>query len=148
MSLYNVIMIVLISLIFFVFIIWAVVDIVIKLEKNDIDESQSQEIDILMQDDSVDKINNILDTHIKNAGNNYISLTLNYSDELYITEAIEHEMSTYIFQSVKKNITPALIKTLSLIYIINSEDQLDELLKFRIKLYLITEIVRLNQDTD
>lgn len=148
MNSYNITIIILLSLILIVFIIWVIADLATKLDNIDVNELSNQEIDILIQDDSIDKINNILDTHIKNAGSNYISLTINYSEDIYITEALGEEMSEYIFQSVKKNMTPATIKLLSLIYTIDSEEQLDEILKFRIKLFMITEIVRLNQDVD
>lgn len=113
-----------------------------------IDDSLSNNMKILLKKDSVEKINNILDTHIRNASNNYMSLTVNYNNDIYITDAIQKEMSEYIFLSVKKNMTKTMIDTLSLIYVINAEEDINEILRFRIKLFMITEIVKTNQDIE
>lgn len=112
-----------------------------------IDDSKSN-MKLLLKKDSVERINNILDTHIRNASNNYMSLTVSYTNEIYITDAMQKEMSEYIFQTVKKNMTQTMIDALSLIYVINTEEDLNEILIFRIKLFMITEIVKTNQEIE
>lgn len=106
-----------------------------------------EKMKILLEDQPIDKIDIIIDTNIQNAADHYMDLTFMYRkpDDIYITEDMEKEMSEYIFQSVKKDITKPVFELLSLIHCLNTEDDIDELLRFRIKLFMISLLVKTNK---
>lgn len=101
----------------------------------------------LMRKNAVEDINSVLDSFISDAADNYLALTVSFMDnKVYITEKIQKEMTDYIFGMVKRNMTDTIRNLLGLIYIIDTEEKLDELLQFRIKLYMINIMVNLNKD--
>ena len=116
-----------------------------KIENKDI-KDPSKEIDIILQsDDIVNKVNKLIDDLIINASNIYTILTIDSSDDgKYINSSVSDQMAEYIFQTIKKNMTFSIFNTIKLVYVINDEKDLDNLLKLRIKLYMINIIINNN----
>lgn len=116
-----------------------------KIVNKDTKDS-SKEIDIILQsDDIVDKVNKLIDDLIENASNIYTILTIDSSDDgKYINSTASDLMAEYIFQTIKKNMTFSIFNTIKLVYVINDEKDLDNLLKLRIKLFMINIIINNN----
>lgn len=116
-----------------------------KIENKDTKDS-SKEIDIILQsDDIVNKVNKLIDDLIENASNIYTILTIDSSDDgKYINSTASDQMAEYIFQTIKKNMTFSIFNTIKLVYVINDEKDLDDLLKLRIKLFMINIIINNN----
>ncbi len=116
-----------------------------KIENKDTKDS-SKEIDIILQsDDIVNKVNKLIDDLIENASNIYTILTIDSSDDgKYINSTASDLMAEYIFQTIKKNMTFSIFNTIKLVYVINDEKDLDNLLKLRIKLFMINIIINNN----
>jgi hypothetical protein len=107
--------------------------------------SNTERLKILLQDNSVDKINSCIDQFIENAANMYTLLKLSQDPNHYITEDMQKEMSSYILGSVKKNMTEDILSLISMIYVINSPEDIDDYLNIRIKLYILSFMVNYNQ---
>lgn len=118
-----------------------------KKKKVIVDKKQNNEkIKILLSEKNIiEKINEIIDSLISNASSNYKILTIkDDKTEGYITPDMEKEMSDYIFQTVKNNMTEDIKDIISLIYVIDTEKKLDSLLLLRIKFYMINQIISNN----
>lgn len=117
-----------------------------KIENKDTKKDSSKEIDIILQsDDIINKVNKLIDDLIENASNIYTILTIDSSDDgKYINSTVSDQMAEYIFQTIKKNMTFSIFNTIKLVYVINDEKDLDNLLKLRIKLFMINIIINNN----
>jgi hypothetical protein len=106
-------------------------------------EVSDSKIKIILEDDSFDKVNQLIDSLINDAITMYYILN-GVVEESYITEKTTKEIQNYVFGTVKKNMTNGVLATIGLFYKIDKEEDLDELLKLRIKLHLISEITKQN----
>lgn len=102
---------------------------------------------LLLEDDIIDKVDNIIDTNIRMASDNYLDLTFGFRNinDSYLTEEMQNEMTEYIYQSVQKNMTKDVVALISLVHKINSEEELEELLRFRIKMFMISLLIKTNK---
>lgn len=96
---------------------------------------------ILSNDNIIDKINNIIDKLISDAADMYMILNVNYKQDHYINADETETMKLYIYGTVKKNMTDSIKEMISLIYDISDDKKLEDLLLFRIKIYMISVIV-------
>lgn len=87
---------------------------------------------------------NMIDNFIDEALNTYFKLEAPEEDH-YITREESTNISKYLLASVSKNMTPSVIHTLSLVYNINTDEELTKFLKLRIKLRMIDLIVNVNR---
>lgn len=108
-------------------------------------KNSGDRLKILLEDNCVDKINSCIDQFIENAANMYTLLKLSQDPNHYITEDMKNEMSNYILASVKKNMTEDVLSLLSMIFVINSDKDIEDYLNIRIKLYILTFMVNYNQ---
>lgn len=99
---------------------------------------------IVMEKDSLNNVNILLDTIIKDAIDMYNILN-GVTDETYYTEEMNNEMSVYVFGMTKKKMTKPVRDAIGLFYTINTEKDLDEVIKLRIKLHLIDVISQQNR---
>ena len=102
---------------------------------------------LLLEDDIIDKVDNIIDTNIRMASDNYLDLTFGFRNinDSYLTEEMQTEMSEYIYQSVQKNMTKDVVALISLVHKINNEEELEELIRFRIKMFMISLLIKTNK---
>lgn len=98
---------------------------------------------LVIQNDSFDNVNKMLDTIIKDAIEMYTILN-GVEQDTYITNEMTNEMYDYVFGMTYKKMTPAVRSALGLFYNIDQEDELTNLLRLRIKLHLINEIYQQN----
>lgn len=104
-----------------------------RLKSTNIDHTN--DINILLGDKAVDKINALLDKLISEAADKYKILVI--KDELYITSKQIDEMTTYVTAMVNKNMTSSVLAALKLIYKIDNKKDLKDVLDLRIKIYMI-----------
>ena len=104
-----------------------------RLKSTNIDHTN--DINILLGDKAVDKINTLLDKLISEAADKYKILVI--KDELYITSKQIDEMTTYVTAMVNKNMTSSVLAALKLIYKIDNKKDLKDVLDLRIKIYMI-----------
>ena len=109
-------------------------------------KKESVSVDILrlvIQSDSFDNVNKMLDTIIKDAIEMYTILN-GVDQETYITNEMTNEMYDYVYGMTYKKMTPAVRSAIGLFYNVDKESDLIDLLKLRIKLHLINEIYQQN----
>ena len=101
----------------------------------------------LLQDDIIDKIDRLIDINIEMASNNYLDLTfgLRNIDDSYLTEEMQKEMEEYIYQSTMKGMTKEIRELISLVHRIDEEKDLEELIRFRIKMFMISLLIKTNK---
>ncbi len=100
-------------------------------------------IKLVLEKNSFDNVNILIDTIIKDAIDMYNILN-GVSDETYINTKMTEEMASYVYGMTVKKMTPAVKGAIGLFYKIDTEDELEDLLKLRIKLHLINEIYQQN----
>ena len=119
-----------------------------KKEKNinpPINVTSTEKIKLLLEKDSVENINNIIDSLIKQAIDRYMILNVNFNKEAYLNEDAINELSLYAFGTVKDNMTPTVKELIGLIYDISTDEKMDEFIKLRIKIYVLAIVVKTNQ---
>ena len=101
---------------------------------------------ILKQDNYIEKVNELIDSLIRNAGETYVILNPNFnSSDKYITEHESEDMQQYIYIFISGNMTPDIKKIISSVYDISTDDKLKSILKLRIKLYILSLLVNANK---
>ena len=107
--------------------------------------SEIEKIKLLLEDKSLDKINDFIDGLIKEPVDRYMLLNVNWDADAYMNEQLINEMSLYVFGSIKQCMTPTMVEFIGLIHDVSTEDKLDEYLKLRIKMYIIAVVLKTNQ---
>ena len=102
-------------------------------------------LNALLSDKTVENIDTMVDGFISNAGDMYTLLKLSQNQTHYISEEIKNEMTSYIFGTVKKNMTPTVRQIIGLIHNVDEEEELDKYLDLRIKMYVLNYMVNYNQ---
>lgn len=105
----------------------------------------TEKIKILLEKDSIENIDNMVDEIIKRSADRYMILNVNFKELPYITERDTDELTKYIFGSVKMDMTDTVEETIGLIHNISTEKQLDDFLNLRIKMYVLALLVKTNQ---
>ena len=100
-------------------------------------------IKLVLEKNSFDNVNILIDTIIKDAIDMYNILN-GVNDETYINTKMTEEMASYVYGMTVKKMTPAVKGAIGLFYKIDTDDELEDLLKLRIKLHLINEIYQQN----
>lgn len=99
----------------------------------------------LEKNDIIGKVDSIVDSFINESANMYRVLSLTKNQNNYIKEHEISEMTNYIFLSVKKNMTTVILTLISLVHVIENDEELDKYLNIRIKLYMINFVTQYNQ---
>ena len=113
-------------------------------ERNKDNSIDIDKIKMVMEKDSLDNVHVLLDTIISDAIGMYNILN-GVTDETYYTEEMNNEMSVYVFGMTKKKMTKPVRDALGLFYEINTDKDLDDIIKLRIKLHLINVISQQNK---
>lgn len=99
---------------------------------------------VLDEDNILDKINNLIDTMIKDAIELYSIFNI-FNEETYINNEMAEELSNYCLGMVKNKLTDTMKNTIGIVYDISTEKKLDDVIKLRIKLHIINYMVEQNQ---
>lgn len=110
-----------------------------------VDNTSVEKIKILMEKDSIDKINIFIDELIKNAADKYMILNVGYKEDPYLKSTNIEELTLYVIGMVKQNMTKSVIDTIGLIYDVDTEEKLDKFLELRIKIYVLSLSVKVNK---
>lgn len=110
-----------------------------------VDNTSVEKIKILMEKDSIDKINIFIDALIKNAADKYMILNVGYQEDPYLKSTNIEELTLYVIGMVKQNMTKSVIDTIGLIYDVDTEEKLDKFLELRIKIYVLSLSVKVNK---
>lgn len=116
-----------------------------KETKSDIDLSQ-----YVFDKDEPQLYTNVLrlvDSFIDEALETYLKIQA-YPPDHYITSEEAKTISSYVLASVAKNMTPSVVNIISSVYVINSDQDLTDFLKLRIKLRIVDVMVNVNIPTD
>lgn len=115
--------------------------------KNVISNPKVSDIDrirILLETDSISKIDGILNTFISNAADIYQILELSQNQKEIITSEDINKMVNYIVASVNKNMTDDTISLLKLIHKLDSPKDINDLIELQTKLYVLKFVVDYN----
>ena len=106
--------------------------------------SDIDRIRILLETDSISKIDGILNTFISNAADIYQILELSQNQKEIITSEDINKMVNYIVASVNKNMTDDTISLLKLIHKLDSPKDINDLIELQTKLYVLKFVVDYN----
>ena len=102
-----------------------------------IKQANPEIIKILLEEEYFKKVNNLIDSLITGASENYVVFALPANPNHYLTEKETEKMSKYIFGMVKKNLTENVLSVISTVYKLDTEKDIDDLIHLRIKLHII-----------
>lgn len=120
----------------------------LKLSKKETKEKESSkinEVKILLEDKSLEKIDDVVDGLIKNAVDIYMVLNVNFNTDAYLNDDSIKELTQYAFGMVKRNMTPSVMELIGLTNDISTEEKLNEYLNLKIKMYILAVVVKTNQ---
>lgn len=101
-------------------------------------------IKILLEENAVDRIDEVLDTYINNAASIYQVLEIAKSQKEFLNSEDIERMISYISTMVLKNMTPETISLLSITHILNTQKDLMDLINLRTKLYVLNFSIGFN----
>ena len=140
------------SIIFFgIFIILLILDLRSDSKGNEnkiepVIENNTEKIKILLSENAIEKVDNLVDSLIKNAIDKYMILNVNFDKEKYLNAGDQEQMTLYVTGMVMNNMTDTVRSTIGLVYDISTEQKLKEFLDIRIKMSLLVVIVNQNKD--
>ena len=108
----------------------------------------SELLKILLSENSVNKIDEIIDTFIHNAGDMYNILVLSSNTVNYMTEEDINRMQDYIILTVENNMTDSVLELVKLIHKIDNQQDIYDFISLRTKLYMINFVVDYNRLID
>lgn len=114
--------------------------------KKEITENSGVDVEVtklILQKDSYENVNNMLDTIIKDAIDMYMILQ-HVTDDTYLTNKIINEMSAYVYGMTYNKMTPGVLSTLGLFYDVSTDAKLADVLKLRIKLHVVNTVQEQN----
>ena len=113
----------------------------VEKENNEIDLDR---IKILLEDRAVDRIDEVLDTYIRNAASIYQVLEIAKTQKEFLNSDDIERMISYISTMVLKNMTAETVSLLSITHIINSQKDIIDLVNLRTKLYVLNFSIEFN----
>ena len=140
------------SIIFFgIFIILLILDLRSDSKGNEnkiepVIENNTEKIKILLSENAIEKVDNLVDSLIKNAIDKYMIFNVNFDKEKYLNAGDQEQMTLYVTGMVMNNMTDTVRSTIGLVYDISTEQKLKEFLDIRIKMSLLVVIVNQNKD--
>lgn len=111
-------------------------------EKEDVNVDKMK---ILLEENAVNKIDEVLDTYINNAAAIYQVLEIAKSQKEYLNNEDIERMIAYITTMVQKNMTKESVALLSLTHVIDNDNDLNDLIKLRTKLYVLNFSIGFNE---
>lgn len=119
-----------------------------RKNKKQIKENYNNELDkakVLLEDKSIEKINDVVEELIKTAVDRYMVLNVNFNSDAYLNSEGQRELSLYVLGSIRENMTPAVKELIGLIQDISTEEKLNNYLELQIKMYILAVVVKTNQ---
>ena len=101
-------------------------------------------VKILLENNAVDRIDEVLDKYIINAANIYQVLEIAKTQKEFLNSEDIERMISYISTMVLKNMTPETISLLSITHVINNNKDLIDLIQLRTKLYVLNFSIEFN----
>lgn len=115
-----------------------------KKEKVSITNSNTEKIKILLEDGSIDKVDNFINKLISNAIDQYMIMRAN-TKEHYINEKESEAIIRYTYATIKSNMTQNTKDVIGLLYDISTEQKLEDLLMLKIKINVLALLVDNNK---
>ena len=115
-----------------------------RVEKENNNEIDLDRIKILLEDRAVDRIDEVLDTYIRNAASIYQVLEIAKTQKEFLNSDDIERMISYISTMVLKNMTAETVSLLSITHIINSQKDIIDLVNLRTKLYVLNFSIEFN----
>lgn len=103
---------------------------------------------IVLQDNFVAKVNQLIDSIIKEYAEIYQVMVLSTNEDKaqYITTEQQDEMQKYVIHMTMKNISPEVRSIIKLVYNIDDPKEFRDMISIRVKLYLINFIIEYNKE--
>ena len=114
---------------------------------NMIEDVSLEEIKFVIDKDTVDNINNLLNKLISDAADTYRILVVDNDSETLSDKEVR-AITSYIKYKVSHSMTPTILATLSLIYDVSDMDKISALLDEKIKIYMVGMIVNRNKQVN
>ena len=143
----DIILITILSILFGLFVIFGIGLFIILSERTknkQVVERNPEIIKIILNKDSFEDVNNLIDSFIKDAIQLYRILNV-VVEETYLNKDTLKEMEAYVYQTVMKKMSPDIINVISMFYVIESHKDIEDIIKLRIKLHLIQNAVSQNK---
>ena len=115
-----------------------------RVEKENNNEIDLDRVKILLEDRAVDRIDEVLDTYIRNAASIYQVLEIAKTQKEFLNSDDIERMISYISTMVLKNMTAETVSLLSITHIINSQKDIIDLVNLRTKLYVLNFSIEFN----
>lgn len=115
--------------------------------KSNKQKRNTEVMNIILEKDSYTDVNALIDAFIKDAIELYRILNV-VVEETYLTKDKIKEMEGYVYQTVKRKMTKDIVDLISLFYVVESEKDIDDIIRLRIKLHLIQNAVEQNKPID
>ena len=115
--------------------------------KKETEKRNTEVMNIVLKKDSYTEVNALIDAFIKDAIELYRILNV-VVEETYLTKDKLKEMEGYVYQTVKRKMTKDVVDIISLFYVVESEKDIDDIIRLRIKLHLIQNAVEQNKPID
>jgi hypothetical protein len=115
-----------------------------RVEKENNNEINLDRVKILLEDRAVDRIDEVLDTYIRNAASIYQVLEIAKTQKEFLNSDDIERMISYISTMVLKNMTAETVSLLSITHIINSQKDIIDLVNLRTKLYVLNFSIEFN----
>ena len=109
------------------------------------EDTNVDKMKILLEENAVNKIDEVLDTYINNAAVIYQVLEIAKSQKEYLNNEDIERMIAYITTMVQKNMTKESVALLSLTHVIDNDNDLNDLIKLRTKLYVLNFSIGFNE---
>ena len=118
----------------------------LEIEKIKTEKPDPKLLELLTKEKSFENINKVLDDLIEKVVNDYTLLALSRDNDNYLNSKQIETMENYVVESVKRNMSKTLIQLLGLIYKIDTDKDLHEVVKLKCKSYLIGFVSQYNAD--
>lgn len=115
-----------------------------KEKKNTKNGNNIEKIKILLEDNSIEKIDGFINNLINQAIEQYMVLNVN-TKEHYINEKESEAIIRYVYATLKINMTQNTKDVIGLIYDVSTDQKLEDLLMLKIKISVLALLVDNNK---
>lgn len=146
MNIYDIILVIMITIIvlFIEYIVYRLKSKKIGIDQinhlKDKKESYSVPIEtmrFLVEPGTVDHINKLIDGCIADAANIYTVLELVKNENNFLTPDDKKRMSDYLYAMTMKQMTDEMLETIKLVHIIETSDDLSNLIRLHVNIFMI-----------
>lgn len=103
---------------------------------------------ILLEDKSIEKINNVINDYIEDISNTYTLMVIAAKDIQYINTEEQEKMLKYISYTALKNLSQDMKDLISIVQNIESYKDIEDYINLKCKIYMINFIIMYNKEIE